>query len=297
MAVLPYNQKEFGWGTMKKRRKLVEGLHVALYAVIFAVTILTHTVVAVSNSISQGYQTSDKKIVAGMAVSLISDDQNNRQVEATNKNNVQNFVGIVTTIDDNLVSLTNDSTDVLVTTTGEVSVFVVDINGKVAKGDLVTISPLNGAFMKSNDQSPNSKFVMGTALEAFNDAQAKSQKVTDAQNGERIVKVDKVKVEINQSIDTRSAAEEAATSLQLAGESITGRPVGQAQVFAAILVLLIVLIVEGSIIYGAVHSTITALGRNPLAKRLVFKQILQVSWLALVVLLFGLGAIYLVLWI
>lgn len=282
---------------MTKRGIITKGLHVALVAAVLGITLLSSTVFAVTNTISQGYKTSDNTIVAGMAVSLKNDETNDRLVEPTNKNNIQNFVGIVTTIDDNLVSLTNNSTDVLVTTSGEATVFVADINGKVAKGDFVTMSPLNGVLMKALDQSTNSKFVVGTALEPFSEARAKSQEVSDAQNSTRSVQVDKVKIEINQMIDTTSPAEEATNFLQVAGQSITGRPVGQVQVFAAILVLLVVLIVEGSIIYGAVHSTITALGRNPLAKRLVFKQILQVSWLALIVLFFGLGAIYLVLWI
>lgn len=282
---------------MKKLRGLVKGLQTGVCALILSVIFGAQVVGAVTNSISQGYKTSDPSIVAGMAVSLKNDSSDDRLIEPTNKNNIQNFVGIVTTIDDNLVSLTNESTDVLVTTSGEVNVFMTDVNGKVAKGELVTISPISGALMKSLDQGPNSKFIMGTALEDFNDSEATSQTVNDAQNGQRVVRVDKVKIEINRSIDTKTPAEEATTFLQVAGESITGRPVGQVQVFAAILVLLIVLIVEGSIIYGAVHSTIAALGRNPLAKKVVFKQILQVSWLALIVLLFGLGAIYIVLWI
>ncbi len=282
---------------MKKIHNLIYGVGLAL-STAFIFGVFSLPVSAVSNSISRGYKTTDQNIAAGMAVSLSSGNEDTKPVEATTRQNVKNFVGIITTIDDNIVSLTSDATNVLVTTTGEAPSFVSDINGSVAKGDLLTISPISGVLMKSNRQDTNA-FTIGVALESFDPTQATDRAINDAQNGQKTVKVDKVNVEIRENLAnvTGGGKEEDPGLLVAAGESLTGRRVGQVQVFAAILVLLVIMIVEGSIIYGAVHSTISALGRNPLAKKVVFKQILQVSWLALIVLIFGLGAIYIILWI
>ena len=81
------------------------------------------------------------------------------------------------------------------------------------------------------------------------------------------------------------------------GKSLVGRDVGEIRVLIALLVFMIVLIAEGGIIYGAVSSAITALGRNPLARKVIQREMLQVFVVAIIVLVVGLGAMYAILWI
>ncbi len=250
---------------------------------------------AITSSISKGYTTKDESLVTGMAAALSSDSTDKeRLVEAANTANSDRFVGIITTVSDNLVTFSGDVTDVLVSTEGQVSGFVSNLNGDVEKGDFVSISPLNGVLMKSDDNRENR--VVGVALQDFTDVDSQDKQITTSQ-GEKTYKVGKVKIEISQSIVVSTTSSKDKSALILAGESLTGKSVGQIQILAALVIFAIVLIVEGSIIYGAIHSTVTALGRNPLAKKAVFKQLLQVSWMAIAILIVGFGAIYLILWV
>jgi len=252
-------------------------------------------VFAVSNGVSQGYKTEDKSVGAGNAVSLRSDSAGEKFVDLSDDENSSKFVGIITTIDDSLVSLTDQSSNVLVTTSGEVSAYVSDINSVPKSGDLIAISPIKGVLMKSSGD--DTSLVVGVALEDFDSATATSKQVIDSQGAGRVVNISKQRIEITRDIVSRSQNQSPKSFIVLIGESITGKEVSSTQVIASLVVLFMVLILEGSIIYGAIHSTIGALGRNPLSRRAVFKQLLQVSWLALIVLIFGLGAIYLLLFI
>ncbi len=246
---------------------------------------------AVAESISQGYQTSDPNLSVGMAVSLVGNKtEANTFVEQSTLSNSSRFVGIVTTINANLLTLTNKSATVYVSTLGETTALVSDANGAIKKGDFLTISPLNGILMRS-DLSGSS--VVGSALEDFNTSTASSQTIKHKDGSTQQAKVGSLKISLN------SSGANGATKkpfLILFGQSITGKEVNQWQVISALGIFFVLLTVEGSIIYGAVHSAIIAMGRNPLAKGQVYKQLFQVFWLLLIVLVFGGGTIYAVLW-
>jgi hypothetical protein len=246
---------------------------------------------------SQGYKTADSDLVAGMAVSLVTDSTDNQQsmVEGSSIVNASKFIGIITTIDDNVISVRDKTSEVLVTREGKVTAFVSDLTGEVKKGDTLQISPLKGILTKL-DTADIHQQVAGIALEDFPSTGTTSQTITRSDNTEQTVEVAKLQIEVDKTI-ANNTTQAAKSFLRLTGESLTGKAVSQAQVIAALVVFLIILMLEGSIIYGAIHSSISALGRNPLSKKAVFKQLLQVSWLALLVLVFGFGGIYLILWV
>ncbi len=101
-----------------------------------------------------------------MAATLsTSSTPGNRLVERASSSTVGKFVGIITTKDANLVTLTSPTADVVVTTSGEVSGFVTDINGQVHKGDYLTVSPLKGILMRATNKSD---VTVGISLEDFN---------------------------------------------------------------------------------------------------------------------------------
>jgi hypothetical protein len=49
--------------------------------------------------------------------------------------------------------------------------------------------------------------------------------------------------------------------------------------------------------YGAISSAITALGRNPLARSAIRREMIRILFVAIIVFLIGLGAIYGILWV
>lgn len=244
--------------------------------------------------ISQGFRTNDKGLEVGMVAALSSESSDtNPIVERANESNEGKVVGIVTTIDANLLTLTNAEAKVHVTTSGEAPAYVSDVNGTLKKGDFVAVSPLTGIGMKADDTD---NYVVGVALEDFKTADAKPKQVTTIQGSQRTALINKLKMSIEPSSRGQNN-QKSKPFLILFGQSVTGKSVSQTQVVTALIIFFLLLVVEGSILYGAVYSTIISIGRNPLARAALFRQLLQVSGVAMLILLFGLGAIYAILWI
>jgi hypothetical protein len=261
-----------------------------------AAFIFSGTVNALTSSISRGYKTTDDSLVVGMGVALAnqSNEQQEGFVEGVSLANSEKFVGIITTISDTLVTFSDSTNNILVSSEGQVTAYASDINGDIKNGDLLSVSPIKGVLMKSGDSQTYR--VVAIAAQDFSSITTEDRDLTTSQ-GTQSYRIGKLKAEISPNIVVSTQDENKKSVLSLAGESLTGKPVGQIQVLAALIIFAVVLIVEGSIIYGAIHSTISSLGRNPLAKKALFKQLLQVSWVGLMVLVLGFGAIYLILWI
>lgn len=245
-----------------------------------------------ATSVSEGYKTTDKSLVVGMAAALSPEStSNNRVIERASTANQDRFVGVVTTSDANLLTLADQDSTIYVATLGDVAVYASDLNGEIKKGDFVMLSPLKGVVMRANTTDT---MVVGTALETFSSEKAKAQEVTANNGSNRTVLVNKIRIELNPRNLSRSDKEN--TFLLIFGRSLTGKAVNQLQVISALVIFFFLIVVEGSIVYGAIYSSITALGRNPLARTAVYKQLFQVGLVAFVVLAFGLSAIYAVLW-
>jgi hypothetical protein len=80
-----------------------------------------------------------------------------------------------------------------------------------------------------------------------------------------------------------------------AGEVITGKAVSTIRIYIALVVLILTVFMSGNLMYGGVKSSLTAIGRNPLAKGAVSRGLLQVLILGVIVLVLGLFSVYLVL--
>jgi hypothetical protein len=183
---------------------------------------------------------------------------------------------------------------VFVQITGEVDAFVSDINGKAKNGDLLTISPILGVLMKADNSSTT---IIGIAVEDFDETNAETRKLTeDGENRE--VKVVKTRLSLDRKAASNNRSTTADSSLEKLGQAITGRTdVTEVQVIAALIIFLMVLVAEGAIMYGAISSSITSLGRNPMARKIILRELFRVLLITFGVLVVGLAAIYGILWL
>lgn len=268
----------------------------AVMLVVFGWVFFVLTQTSLATGISQGYSTTDQDLRQNMIAALSTESTaENPLVERASGTNRSNAIGVVTTIDANLLTLTNSAAKVHIATSGEALTYVTDLNGAIKKGDFIAVSPITGVGMKASDSDI---YVIGIALEDFNSETAESQQVSTTQGSERTVLINRVKLNVEPKELSQAAAKANSTPfLLLFGQSVTGKSVSQTQVLVAMTLFLLLLIVEGSIIYGAIHSTIVSIGRNPLARTALYRQLLQVSWLSLLVLMFGAGSIYAILWL
>jgi hypothetical protein len=246
-----------------------------------------------ATSTARGYRTQDDTLVAGVAVSLSqSATTDNQTVEQATTSNKIRFVGIVTTKNSSVINTVDTKDNVFVTTAGEAIAIASDVNGAIKKGDFLSISPLKGTLMHADSSETNT---VGIALEDFSTEGVKTQNILDEKQKQQTVHVGPLNIEVAPQNGSATATDQKAF-LTLVGQSITGKPVSTWQVLTALVIFVLLVVIEGAVIYGAVHSTIEALGRNPLAHTVVYKQLLQIMVVMMAILAFGAGTIYAVLW-
>ncbi len=248
-----------------------------------------------AQGLAQGYFSDDTNLRPGMVVQLSTTTTTEKpKVESATAAEPAKIIGLATSPSDNFVVIGNGEKQVYVQTSGEARAYISNIGGGVKKGDLLTISPLKGILMKAVDNQ--SSIIFGTALEDFPTSEAQSYAI----DGGNTDTTESLVAKISINLDSRSFASPDTISnsaLARIGRSIVGREVGEIRVMIALIIFLIVLIAEAGIIYGAVSSAMTALGRNPMASKLIKKELFRVFVIATFVLSVGLGTIYGVLWL
>ena len=237
-------------------------------------------------AIARGYTSSDSGLQTGMVVALSVDGSNNSSVERATQDSSNRVVGVVTTVDNSLVTVSSGAAKILVESEGQADVYVSDINGPVNKGDLLVLSPLKGILMKSSDAPA---IVLGIAASTPTEPSKYSyQDGADTKD----TQIAKIKINLNHRGGGVAAGTQSDSALAKLGRAIAGKEVSEIRVLVALILFVIVLIAEGAIIYGAVSSAITALGRNPLGRKIINVELSKVVIIALLVLLVGLAAVY-----
>ncbi|MDQ3159167.1 MAG: hypothetical protein M3P98_03490 [bacterium] len=272
---------------------------VTIFGVGLLASLLLLTSLVLAASISRTYKTTDSELRQGMAVSLSANqDSTEKLVEGAFTSTSSRFVGVVTNESDSLLTISQSNSDLIVAVDGETDALVSDANGSVLPGDLVGLSPFKGILIKVDPSKDASQITpIGVAVGNLDDAEKESKTVQLNDGGSQAILVGKIRIELSSDIGTRSVQQSDKNIFVVAGESLTGKAVSGTQVIAALVVFALMIIIVGSIVYGAINSAIKSVGRNPLAKSEIFKQILQVSWIVLLVLAFGSGIIYVIMFI
>jgi hypothetical protein len=242
-------------------------------------------------AIARGYQTDDAGLQVGMvaALSVNSDGTNNpSKVERATQDNSERVIGVVTTFQDSLVSISSGSANVLIENEGQVNAYISDINGDVKEGDQLVLSPLKGILMKSKN-TPGS--VIGLAAANMVDKTNYSYQDGSATKQTGIA-LTKINLSHPGSSPDTSLNDNALAKL---GRSLAGHNISEIRVVIGLIIFVLVLIAEGGIIYGAVSSAVTALGRNPLARSTIRGELVRIIVVAVIVLLAGVGAVYAIL--
>jgi hypothetical protein len=250
---------------------------------------------AFAQNVTQGYK-ADQTLQQGMIVRLKPSDGS--KVEALTQTDESDMLGVVVSSDDTPVSLseTNDSKQTFVATYGKYPVLVSNQNGPVKTGDLVTISSLGGVGMKANTTQ---EMVIGKALSGFDGTNnVVSSTTLDTSNGKQNVTLGRITVDISVAHNPQFATEKVAGVPEVLGKvakAITNRPVSAVRIYASLGVLMLSLVIAGSILYAGVRSGMTAVGRNPLAKHSIARNLIQVTLMSLIVFVIGVIAVYLLL--
>lgn len=230
------------------------------------------TITSAANAISQGFF-ANEELASGTLVSIKEDGSNTIVVPAELEYN--NIAGVIVNKNDSTVALSDDESQVQVTTNGVANLHVTDLYGDIKVGDPIGTSPVRGVGAKA---ITNGKIV-GVAQTNFDSGQADRTVSVQKANGEtEEAKVGSVLVAVQIGYYAVSAEKgQNATGLQQLGSSLAGRPVSAVKVFVSLIIAVTGTVAAAVILYGGIKSSFTAVGRNPLARLSIFKGLKRIS--------------------
>lgn len=242
-----------------------------------------------NGAIAKGFQpeAGSDPIVTGALVSFAADDS--QHIALTDTSSADRLLGIV---DKNpLLAISSDNDEVQVVLSGAANALVSDINGVIHAGDKVAASPVAGIGMRASGDGQ----VVGTAQADFNTSTSQSRTVKDKDGVERTIHIGYIPVQAGVSFYQAPGSDLLPPFVQNLANSIAGRPVSVVRILICSALLLTAFISIAVLVYTAVRSAMTSVGRNPLAASAIRKSLYQVGALVVAVAAGTLFAGYLIL--
>jgi hypothetical protein len=233
---------------------------------------------ASSANISRSYRAT-ANVQAGSIVSV--DAKRTDYVEPANTSNSSRLLGVAVAKDDSLLAVNETDGKVQVATSGIASTLVSTLNGEIKVGDRVAVSAFSGIGMKS---LPGAHFI-GVAQSDFNGSSADSTsvEVTDRAGKKSKVKVGYVRLTVQPGVNNTGLGNVQLNDLQRLAKSLTGRTASTPRVVMSMVVALLAIITIISLIYGSIQASIISIGRNPLAKHVIFRALRSLSGMVLAI--------------
>ena len=278
---------------MIKRNRLIQQCTVMVIATVACIVAMVATAEA-QVTVTQGYG-ADLLLQRGMIVGLKKDDP--RKVEPINSDAFDRIHGVVIGANESAVLLGREDEKIYVASGGRFPVLVSNQNGTINIGDYVAVSSVNGIGMRAGDIEP---VILGKAIETFDASNKDNVKsavtVKDANGQEQQLAVGVVMVDVSIGKNPMlKSNNDLPTALRRASELVAGKPVSPIRVYMSFAVLIVATAISGSLIYSAVRSSITAIGRNPLSKKAIMRGLFQVVIIGLIVFISGIFGVYLLL--
>lgn len=260
---------------------------------VFSSTALADT--SLSQSVTQGYG-STTTLQKGMIVML--DDKDPTKVDALTLATIAQMQGVVVSASDSAVSLSSNSNQqqVFVATFGLYDVLVSNQNGPIQTGDYITISSLGGVGMKADT---NQSLVLGKAAANFEGTAnvEGTATLTDSTGKHISVSLGRIPVQIGIAHNPlqQTLQNDLPGFLRRASQLIADKPVSSARVYLGMAILIVSAVLAGSMLYAGIRSGLVAIGRNPLARKTISRNIAQVIITSLIIFIIGIFAVYLLL--
>jgi hypothetical protein len=184
---------------------------------------------------------------------------------------------------------------VYVAQSGTYNVLVCDQNGPIKVGDSLTMSALPGIAMRADSSQPS---VTGKSIDAFNGSKPITR-VTLKVSASNIVKVAVGRISVNVQLAPNPLYLKSSNSifvfLSRAEYGIVNKPVGPIRTYIVGLLFLATIITTIVVMYSGTRSSITSIGRNPLAKSAIGRGLLKTVIGGLFIFGIGIGMTYLIL--
>ncbi|HEY1085830.1 MAG TPA: hypothetical protein VGE34_03850 [Candidatus Saccharimonadales bacterium] len=225
-------------------------------------------------------------------------EKNGKQVEAATKSNIQNMLGVAVDAAQLPLKISSGKriNETYVAVSGVYNVLVSTENGVVRAGDYITLSSHNGIGMKAGTKEST---VFGRANSSFNGKGTTlgSAKLKDSNGNEKTVQLGTipVTVDVKRNPNIQSTKVDVPPFLERLGQQIAEKEVSPIRIYLSLAITFISLIAAIAVVYAGVRNSVISIGRNPMSKKSIFRALLQVIITALLILIVGLFAVYLLL--
>jgi hypothetical protein len=251
---------------------------------------------AAAQAVAQSF-TAETSLQPGMVVELGNDKDN---IKPVTQNEASKMLGVVVQPNDAPLSLTttNAGQKAYVATTGTYRMLASDQNGAIKRGDYLIVSSLDGIAMKVNDST---QYVVGKALSGFDGSSGVLTQTTakDTHGQEHVIKVGYVGVSINISrnplLKNNNPESNLPGFLLKVTDSVANKQVSAVRAYISLALAVLTAIIVCTVLYAGIRNSIIALGRNPLARKSIIRNLLQVIITSLIILFCGFFAVYLLL--
>lgn len=259
-----------------------------------ATPVTTPSDAAKIQAVAQSYGTSGP-LQQGLIVQL--DPKNSANVVPSTYKDAKKMLGVVVGANSAPVSLSSGASgqQAYVVTTGRYSVLVSTQNGNISAGDFVSISAIDGVGMKTDTTEVQ---VLGRAVGGFSSKSATNTTTLKTSTNKQIkVAVGSIQVDIgitrNPQLVTSNSGVPA--PIQKLAISIIGKPIGAPQLYVSLAIMVAGFGITASLLYGGIESGMSAIGRNPLARQSIMRNLIQVIITSFMIFIGCLVAVYLIL--
>ena len=232
----------------------------------------------------------------GTIVVLTGKDSN--EVKVATQKDVDNMFGVTVDRSQLPLTVTNESikNETFVAVSGTYNVLVTNQAGSIASGDYLTLSSINGTAMRVGEEEVT---VFGRANGSFNDSSVMLGTTTlkDSSGGEKTVKIGSIPVtiDIKTNPNHKSTDVNAPDFLKRIGEAVADKEVSPVRIYLGVGIAVVSLIAAIVVVYAGVRNSVISIGRNPMSKKSIFRALLEVILTALLIVIVGLFAVYLLL--
>jgi hypothetical protein len=229
---------------------------------------------SVAAAISQAYHPQGS-IPSGSLVSLVQGRSDS--VTTADTSNDSRLVGIAVATSASLLAVNPSADTVQVAAAGTAPVMVSTYNDDIRTGDVVSVSPLSGIGMKAEPGLPT----VGVAEAGFSAGSSGATERTVGGPAGKTLQVAIGYVSIRVGLGGGSNGSASLNGLQRLVVNLTGHTISTARILASLVVAIMALASLVTLTYASIYASIIGIGRNPLAKYAVLRNLRLVLVVAL----------------
>jgi hypothetical protein len=277
---------------MKTPYKLVLGLAAIGLGI---ATVIVPPVAA--QSVTKSF-TADNGTQAGMLVQL--DPQDGGRVKPAERSKPKAAYGVVVLPNDAPLSLTEATNErqVYVATSGSYKLLVSDQNGPIRTNDFIVLSSIDGVGMSADSASDIITGKAVTAFDGLNNVKSEAS-VKDSTGKQRTVHFGYITASV--AVGRNPLYQDPHVKIGIPGalkkvvEMIAGKDVSPIRAYIGLFLAFLTAVIVVAVLTTGIKASITALGRNPLARSSIVRNLLQVMLGGLIILIVGMFGVYLLL--